>query len=75
MKTECIKRRTEKEMKIYITTPIYYINAEPHIGHTYTTIAADTLARFYKMARYVFFLTARMNTDKRYEFAKNRTFP
>ena len=45
-------------MKIYITTPIYYINAEPHIGHTYTTIAADTLARFYRMAGYdVFFLT------------------
>lgn len=45
-------------MKVYITTPIYYINAEPHIGHTYTTIAADTLARFYRMAGYdVFFLT------------------
>ncbi|MCX8082447.1 MAG: methionine--tRNA ligase [bacterium] len=45
-------------MKIYITTPIYYINAEPHIGHTYTTIAADTLARFYRMSDYdVFFLT------------------
>ncbi len=31
--------------KFYITTPIYYVNASPHIGHSYTTIAADTLAR------------------------------
>ncbi|MFZ5800620.1 MAG: methionine--tRNA ligase [Candidatus Omnitrophota bacterium] len=34
--------------KFYITTPIYYVNASPHIGHSYTTIAADTLARFYR---------------------------
>src|SRR5438105_2024881 len=33
--------------KFYITTPIYYINAAPHIGHAYTTIAADVLARFH----------------------------
>lgn len=32
--------------KFFITTPIYYINAKPHIGHAYTTIAADTLARY-----------------------------
>jgi len=32
--------------KFYITTPIYYVNDIPHIGHSYTTIAADTLARF-----------------------------
>ncbi len=32
--------------KFYITTPIYYVNASPHIGHSYTTIAADCLARF-----------------------------
>lgn len=32
--------------KFYITTPIYYVNASPHIGHSYTTIAADTLARY-----------------------------
>ena len=34
--------------KYYITTPIYYGNASPHIGHSYTTIAADTLARYYR---------------------------
>jgi methionyl-tRNA synthetase len=39
-------------MKYYITTPIYYVNAAPHIGHTYTTIAADTIARFKTMQGY-----------------------
>ena len=32
--------------RVYITTPLYYVNAEPHLGHTYTTVVADTLARF-----------------------------
>ena len=34
---------------LYITTPIYYVNAEPHIGHAYTTVVADTLARFHRL--------------------------
>ncbi|MBI1928673.1 class I tRNA ligase family protein, partial [Candidatus Poribacteria bacterium] len=33
----------------YITTPIYYVNAEPHIGHAYTTIAADVLTRYHHL--------------------------
>jgi len=33
----------------YITTPIYYVNADPHIGHAYTTVVADTLARFHRL--------------------------
>ena len=42
----------------YVTTPIYYVNDAPHIGHSYTTIAADVLARFYRAAgRDVRFLT------------------
>jgi len=42
----------------YVTTPIYYVNAPPHIGHAYTTIVADVMARFYRMAGYeTFFLT------------------
>ena len=42
----------------YITTPIYYVNDIPHIGHAYTTIIADSLARFQRlMGRDVFFLT------------------
>ena len=44
--------------RIYFTTPIYYVNAEPHLGHAYTTIVADVLTRFYKLAGYeTFFLT------------------
>ena len=34
----------------YITTPIYYVNASPHIGHAYTTIVADVLSRYHRMA-------------------------
>ena len=33
----------------YITTPIYYVNGEPHIGTAYTTVAADTIARFNRL--------------------------
>ena len=36
-------------MKYYFTTPIYYVNAAPHIGHTYTTIAADAIKRLKTM--------------------------
>ncbi|HUI46936.1 MAG TPA: methionine--tRNA ligase [Nitrospirota bacterium] len=44
--------------KFYITTPIYYVNDVPHIGHAYTTIAADTLARYHRLrGDTVFFLT------------------
>jgi len=44
--------------KFYITTPIYYVNDKPHIGHAYSTIAADVLARFHRMkGEEVFFLT------------------
>ncbi|HXH13932.1 MAG TPA: methionine--tRNA ligase [Alphaproteobacteria bacterium] len=44
--------------KFYITTPIYYVNDVPHIGHAYTTIAADVLARYKRLAGFdVFFLT------------------
>jgi len=45
-------------MKIYLTTPIYYVNAYPHLGHAYTTILVDTTARFYRLKGWdVFFLT------------------
>jgi methionyl-tRNA synthetase len=45
-------------MSFYITTPIYYVNAQPHLGHAYTTIAADVLARHMRQrAEDVFFLT------------------
>jgi len=44
--------------KFYITTPIYYVNDVPHIGHAYTTIAADVLARYKRLMGFeVWFLT------------------
>ena len=43
---------------IYITTPIYYVNDTPHIGHAYTTLACDALARFHRLDGHdVLFLT------------------
>ena len=39
----------DKPGKFYITTPIYYVNARPHIGHTYTTVVCDTVARRQRM--------------------------
>ncbi|KKT69992.1 MAG: Methionine-tRNA ligase [Candidatus Moranbacteria bacterium GW2011_GWF1_44_4] len=61
--------------KFYITTPIYYVNAKPHIGHAYTTIAADVLARFRKSrGEEVYFLTGTdehgLNIQKKAEDAK-----
>lgn len=48
----------EKIKKFYVTTPIYYVNGAPHIGHAYTTIAADALTRYKKNVGYeVFFAT------------------
>lgn len=45
-------------MKFFVTTPIYYVNDQPHIGHAYTTLAADILARYRRMkGEKVFFLT------------------
>jgi methionyl-tRNA synthetase len=45
-------------MSFYITTPIYYVNGEPHHGHAYTTVAADVLARHHRQrGEDVFFLT------------------
>jgi methionyl-tRNA synthetase len=45
-------------VSFYVTTPIYYVNAEPHLGHAYTTIAADVLARHMRQrGEDVFFLT------------------
>jgi len=42
----------------YLTTPIYYVNARPHLGHAYTTIVADAMARYHRLAGdEVFFLT------------------
>ena len=42
----------------YLTTPLYYVNGVPHVGHTYTSVLADALARYKRMCGLdVFFLT------------------
>ena len=57
-------------MKFYVTTPIYYVNDIPHIGHAYTTIAADIVSRFKKLSGYdVFFLTGTDEHGKKIEKA------
>jgi methionyl-tRNA synthetase len=49
---------SENTKKFYLTTPIYYVNARPHIGHAYTTIAADVIARRHRLlGEDTFFLT------------------
>src|SRR4051812_24542018 len=46
------------DSKFYLTTPIYYVNARPHIGHAYTTIVCDTVARRQRMlGKDTYFLT------------------
>lgn len=57
----------------YITTPIYYVNAKPHLGHVYTTVIADVLARYHKLlGESVFFLTGTdEHGDKIAETARN----
>lgn len=62
-------------MKKFITTPIYYVNDVPHIGHAYTTIICDTLARFYRLrGDDVFFLTGTdEHGQKIEEAAKSRS--
>ena len=48
--------------KFFITTPVYYVNDKPHIGHAYTSVAADVLARFRKLQNEEVFLL--MGTDE-----------
>jgi methionyl-tRNA synthetase len=49
---------SDKQKKFYLTTPIYYVNARPHIGHAYTTLVADTIARRHRLlGDDTFFLT------------------
>lgn len=56
----------------YVTTPIYYVNDVPHIGHAYTTLAADVLARYRRlMGDRVFFLTGTDEHGQKVEKAAN----
>ncbi|MCX6778651.1 MAG: methionine--tRNA ligase [Candidatus Magasanikbacteria bacterium] len=60
--------------KFYITTPIYYVNGLPHIGHAYTTLAADTIARFRRLkGDEVLFVTGTdENSQKNFEAAAQK---
>jgi len=59
--------------RYYVTTPIYYVNDDPHIGHAYTTIAADVLARHNRLSgRDVFFLTGVDEHGQKVEQAAQR---
>lgn len=68
---------TADNEKFYVTTPIYYVNDIPHIGHAYTTIAADILARYNRLkGKKVFFLTGTDEHGQKVEKAakeNNRT--
>jgi methionyl-tRNA synthetase len=61
-------------MRFYLTTPIYYVNATPHIGHAYTTIAADVLVRHHRQrGEETFFLTGTdENASKVYRVAEQQ---
>ena len=59
--------------KFYITTPLYYVNDKPHIGHAYTTILADVLARYQKNnGNDVYFLTGTDEHGKKVQEAANK---
>lgn len=59
--------------RFYVTTPIYYVNDIPHIGHAYTTIAADVLARYKRMLGYdTFFLTGTDEHGQKVERAASK---
>jgi methionyl-tRNA synthetase len=58
----------------YVTTPIYYVNGDPHIGHTYTTVLADTLTRYHRLCGERCFLLSGSDEhgEKILEVAKER---
>jgi len=61
-----------QQNKFYITTPIYYVNDVPHIGHAYTTIAADVVARYKRLEGVeVFFLTGTDEHGQKVQQAAN----
>ena len=60
--------------KFYITTPIYYVNDKPHIGHAYTTIVADTFARYHRfLGEDVYFTTGTDENSQKNVEAAERT--
>ncbi len=58
--------------RIYITTPLYYVNAEPHLGSAYTILVCDTLARFYRQRGYDTYLSHRHRRARRQDRRRRR---
>ena len=62
--------------KYYITTPIYYVNDKPHLGHAYTSLVADTVARYKKLLKQdVFFITGTDEHGQKVENAAKKKIP
>ena len=60
--------------KFYITTPLYYVNDEPHIGHAYTTILADVISRIKRIQdNDVFFLVGTDEHGQKVQEAAEKT--
>ena len=73
MLLECNKAAFTMTKKFYITTPIYYVNDKPHIGHAYTTLACDVLARFQRLDGHdVKFLTGTDEHGQKVETAADK---
>lgn len=68
-----VKKIMTKNKTFYITTPIYYVNGAPHVGHCYTTLACDVMARFKRLDDYdVKFLTGTDENGQKVEQAANK---
>src|SRR6516225_8382200 len=70
------ERLSAKGKKFYITTPIYYANAKPHVGHAYTTLVCDAIARRKRLLGYdTFFLTGNDEHGQKIERSAGQTPP
>ncbi len=64
---------TQSQSPFYVTTPIYYVNDKPHIGHAYTTILADVMSRYHRLlGEPTFFLTGTDEHGQKVEQAANK---
>jgi methionyl-tRNA synthetase len=67
------RRERDKKKPFYITTPIYYVNGEPHLGHAYTSVLADVLARYHRLlGRPVHFLSGTDEHGQKVEQSANQ---
>ena len=68
-----LRLRSTKTEPYFITTPIYYVNGQPHLGHAYTSVASDIVARFQRNdGKDVYFLTGTDEHGQKVEQVRNR---